>query len=107
MAALDERIRAALTGEPVTEKKMFGGLCFLYQGHMLCGVTKKGVFMVRVGKALEQEARDTLPGGRDMDFTGKKMGGMLFVADEAIEADAALAGWIEMCLRHARTLPAK
>ena len=24
----------------ITEKKMFGGLCFMHRGHMLCGVHK-------------------------------------------------------------------
>ncbi|MCA9566352.1 MAG: TfoX/Sxy family protein [Myxococcales bacterium] len=104
--ALEERIRAVLADAPVTEKKMFGGLCFLHHGNMLCGVTNKGAFMVRVGKALEPEARE-LPGARDMDFTGKKMGGMLFVDDAAIADDEALAQWVGLCLRHAETLPPK
>lgn len=104
---LEGRIRSALADEPgVTEKKMFGGLCFLHHGNMLCGVTNKGAFMVRVGKALEARAR-ALPGARDMDFTGKRMGGMLFVDDAAITEDPALRTWVELCLEHARTLPAK
>jgi len=101
-----DRLRRLLAQEPVTEKKMFGGVCMLYQGNMLCGVTKKEQLMVRMGKELEAEARD-LPGAQDMDFTGKKMGGMLFVDLDAVETDAALQQWLDLCLRFARTLPAK
>jgi len=104
---LADRLRGLLTSEPVTEKKMFGGLTFMYEGNLLCGVTKKGDFMARIGKALEAEARAALPGGRDMDFTGRKMGGMLFVADHVIATDEGLSAWVEMCLRHARMLPPK
>jgi len=35
---LAERVRKALSGKrAITEKKMFGGTCFLLRGHMLCG----------------------------------------------------------------------
>ncbi|MEZ4317634.1 MAG: TfoX/Sxy family protein [Myxococcota bacterium] len=107
MADLKDRIAQLLVGEPVDEKKMFGGLCFLHRGNMLCGITKQGELMVRMGKELEPVARDTLPGGRDMDFTGKKMGGMLFVDAQAVETDAGLKAWLDLCLQHARTLPSK
>lgn len=101
-----ERLRQQLEGEPVTEKKMFGGVCLLHRGNMLCGVTKKGELMVRMGKALEAKARQ-LPGARDMDFTGRKMGGMLFVDAEAVQSDDELQAWLDLCLEFARTLPAK
>ncbi|MFT4555661.1 MAG: hypothetical protein ACI92S_000993 [Planctomycetaceae bacterium] len=39
----------------VTEKKMFGGLCFMLNGNMLCGVHKDGG-MARVGKDNEAAA---------------------------------------------------
>lgn len=48
--SLAERVRAALSGRrAITEKKMFGGICFLLRGHMLCGTGKHG-FMFRVGR---------------------------------------------------------
>jgi hypothetical protein len=47
---LAQILRDALGGWPVTEKKMFGGLAFLLNGHMVCGVHSGGA-MVRVGKA--------------------------------------------------------
>ncbi|MDZ4088009.1 MAG: TfoX/Sxy family protein [Tabrizicola sp.] len=46
---LAQLLRDDLAGEPVTEQKMFGGLCFLSGGHMICGVHRGGT-MFRVGK---------------------------------------------------------
>ena len=101
------RLRAQLTDDPnISEKRMFGGLAFMLNGNMLCGVTSKGDFMVRVGKELEPEARK-LPGARDMDFTGRKMGGMLFVDADALEEDAALSPWLNLATRFVGSLPAK
>src|SRR5437762_10384664 len=47
---LAERLRVALAGRKgVTEKRMFGGTCFLLGNNMLCG-TGSGNFLFRVGK---------------------------------------------------------
>ena len=68
----------------ITEKRMFGGLAFLLDGNMLCGVHKGGG-MFRVGAA--QEARVlAIPGARPMDFTGRPMAGFVEV-DDALMAD--------------------
>ena len=49
-------LRDDLVDEPgIVEKKMFGGICFMLNGNMLCGVHKGGG-MFRVGKDLEAEA---------------------------------------------------
>lgn len=102
-----ERLRAILGEDPnITEKKMFGGVAFMLSGNMLAGYTNKGQLMVRVGKELEPEARK-MPGAQDMDFTGKKMGGMLFVDEAAIQDEQALKNWIALATRFVSTLPAK
>lgn len=102
-----ERLRGLLGDDPnITEKKMFGGVAFMLNGNMLCGYTNKGDLMVRVGKELEPEARE-LPGAKDMDFTGKKMGGMLFVDEDALAEDEALKQWIALATRFVGALPAK
>jgi hypothetical protein len=55
---LAERVRKALSGKrAITEKKMFGGICFLLRSHMLCGTGKQG-FMFRVGRAQHAKALD-------------------------------------------------
>ena len=58
MEELAERIRKILFDDPnISERKMFGGVCFMLNGNMLCGPSKSGNLMVRVGKDLEAEAR--------------------------------------------------
>jgi TfoX/Sxy family transcriptional regulator of competence genes len=102
-----ERIRAIIGDDPnITEKRMFGGLAFMLNGNMLCGYTNKGDLMVRVGNDLEAEAR-AMPGARDMDYTGKTMAGFLFVDEEALTEDKALAQWIALGTRFVGTLPPK
>lgn len=50
---LAERIRAALKRRHgVTEKRMFGGYCWMLRGNMLCGV-EVGRYMFRVGRSLK------------------------------------------------------
>ncbi len=102
---LADLMRAALAGRAgITEKKMFGGICWMLNGHMLAGV-ETGRFMFRVGKALEAEAL-ARPGAVPMDFTGRRMGGLVWVdADAAI--DAPLQSWIELAARFALSLPPK
>lgn len=70
--------------ENIIEKRMFGGLCFMLNGHMLCGVHKGGG-MFRVGKERETEAL-TVSGARPLDFTKRPMPGFIDV-DETLLAD--------------------
>ena len=50
------RLRRALADHSgVSEKRMFGGVCFMLREHMLCGTGKPG-FMFRVGMDQEAEA---------------------------------------------------
>ena len=101
-----DRVRALLAGDPrIDERKMFGGLGFMLNGNMVCGFSKKGEFIVRLGKDGEIAARE-LPGAADMDFE-HRMGGMLFVAEQALGDDANLKRWIDLALSFGATLPAK
>lgn len=102
--ALAERIRDALAGEPgVTEKRMFGGLCFLDRGNMVCGVLKE-TLMARVGPEAHADALGQ-PHARPMDFTGRPSRGMVFVDPPGLEDDDGLRAWIRRCLAFSRTLP--
>jgi len=44
---LAERVRVLLRGEPLKEKRMFGGLAFMVNGHMCCGIVGKDL-VVRI-----------------------------------------------------------
>lgn len=83
---------------------MFGGLCWLLNGNMICGV-EVGRYMFRVGKTLEPEALSR-PGAELVVFSGRKMGGIVWVdADAALEE--GLAGWIDLSMEFVGALPAK
>jgi TfoX/Sxy family transcriptional regulator of competence genes len=87
------RIRAILSErDDVVEKKMFGGLCFMVNGAMCCGLTKSD-FMVRVGPDVYDEALSQ-PHARPMDFTGRPLKGMVYVALAGLRTRAALERWV-------------
>ena len=101
-----EQMRDALGSDHVfTEKKMFGGLCFMLNGHMVCGVHKGGG-MARVGKLAEEDAL-RIKGITPLSFTGRKMGGMVDVSEDVLGADDRLRQIVEMALSYAKSLPPK
>ena len=89
----------------ITERKMFGGLCFMKNGHMVCGVHQGGG-MARVGKAAEAAALK-IEGVAPLSFTGRKMGGMVDVADACFADDARRHQIVTMALAYASSLPPK
>jgi hypothetical protein len=103
---LAERLRDLLGARPgVTEKKMFGGLAFMLNGHMAIGIAGDRL-MARIGPDAYQEALGR-PHVKEMDFTGKPMKGYVFVSPEGIESDAALEAWAGMCMGFVGSLPPK
>ncbi len=103
---LAQRIREAL-GEPpgLVEKKMFGGVGFMVQGNMACGVNKDDL-IVRVGAEQYEEAL-TKPHTRPFDMTGRSMKGWVMVSSEGYESDDALKDWVQRGVEFALSLPAK
>ena len=89
----------------MADKKMFGGIAFLLDGSMFCGIVKEDL-MVRVGPARYEEALAQAD-ARPMDFTGKPMAGYVFVAPEGYESDEALSRWVAWGQAFVSTLPAK
>lgn len=85
-------------------KKMMGGLVFLVDDKMLCGIhiDKKfgdSLLMARVGEEIYQEhisKEECLP----MDFTGRPMKGYLFITPAGFDFDADLERWIDLCLAY-------
>jgi TfoX/Sxy family transcriptional regulator of competence genes len=75
---LTERMRAVLIGAGVVrEVKMFGGLCFMLNGNMVAGTSKRGL-LVRVGKDQQLDALSR-PGAKPMEMAGRPMAGYIFV----------------------------
>lgn len=89
----------------VVEKRMFGGLCFMLDGNMLCGVHKGGG-MFRVGPD-NIAAALTVEGARPMAFTGRPMKGFVDVTEEAVEDDDRRAVLMGLARRFVTGLPPK
>lgn len=103
---LAERAREALAHRAdFTEKKMFGGLCFLLGGNMCAGIVGDEL-MVRVGPDAYEGAL-ARPHAREMDFTGRALRGMVYVDVEGIESDSDLAEWLDLGAAFAGSLPPK
>jgi TfoX/Sxy family transcriptional regulator of competence genes len=104
-AALAERLRSQLKGrKSISEKKMFGGVCFLLRDKMLCGAGRNG-FMFRVGK--EQHAvASKRKGAKPVRMRGRRLSGFFWVDPAACDA-RSLKGWLGLAERHVATLPAK
>ncbi len=103
LAAIMRKSLSKLDG--ITEKKMFGGLCFLLQGNMLCGVHKDGG-MARIGKENEAQALK-LDGIDPLSFTGRKMGGMVDVSVDALKSARIRRAILDLALEYVGTLPPK
>jgi hypothetical protein len=103
---LANRVRVfAKVGPTVTEKKMFGGLAFMLNGNMFCGITENSL-MARVGPG-QYDVSLAKPHVRVMDFTGRIMKGYVYVDPGGIAADRELQYWVELCAEYVLTLPPK
>ena len=104
--ALAERIRAAFLPRPgANEKSMFGGIGFLVNGNMCCGVWKD-LMVIRLSKEAGADALKE-PHIREMDITGKPMRGWIFVEPEAYKSNEDLLRWINAAYEFADGLPNK
>jgi TfoX/Sxy family transcriptional regulator of competence genes len=103
---LAHRVERYFEGRSDVEvKKMFGGLCFMVANHMCCGIVGDRL-MARVGPE-RYEACLEHPQASEMDFSGRPLTGMVYVAPEGIASDAELASWVQRCEEFVRTLPPK
>ncbi len=89
----------------VSEKRMFGGLCCLLNGNMLCGV-RQGGGMARVGKEHEATALK-LDGIDPLSFTGRRMGGIVDISEAAIQHDTTRRAVLALAKDFVGLLPAK
>jgi TfoX/Sxy family transcriptional regulator of competence genes len=78
------------------EKKMMGGLCYMLDDKMCCGIVKNEL-MARIGPDNYEEALK-MPGCKKMNFTGRPMKGYVFVDPEAIDTEVQLEYWVNLCI---------
>lgn len=93
---LAEKIREALSGRRVEEKKMMGGLTFMVNGKMCVGVHTDRM-MCRIDPEVHAAALRR-KGVRVMDFTGKPMRRFVFVEKDGIESTKDFDYWINLAL---------
>lgn len=103
---LAERIRNRFAGKKaLTEKKMFGGLAFLLNGNMCCGVHGRELIVrldpAQAGTALAE------PHTRIFDLSGRTMKGWILVDPAGLADEPALAKWLRFATNYAASLPRK
>jgi TfoX/Sxy family transcriptional regulator of competence genes len=103
---LAQRVRELLEEEPgFDEKKMFGGICFLLFGNMVCGIINDDL-IVRVGVDVYEEALK-LAQTKKFDLTGRPMKGWVMVLSPGLESDENLSQWVQKAVTYVRSLPSK
>ena len=96
------RLRNMLSSvDHITEKNMFGGLCFLYKGKMVCGIVKDELVFRVLSPHYEAVLQEEHM--RPMDFTGKVMKEFVFAAEPAFRSEVDLNRLVELGLAHARS----
>ena len=104
--ALIERIRPLLAGrDGYSERRMFGGICFMIGGNMCLG-TWKGALIVRLDRA-DHEATLARPHTRPADMNGRVMKGWALVDPAGIATGSDLKAWVDRAAAYAASLPAK
>ena len=104
---LAERIRSFLKEHPtLVEKKMFGGVGFILNGNLACGVQGDDL-IVRVGIENDAAALSEPYVRPFMPVPGKPMAGWILVAPEGTFTDQELEKWVRVGYRYAFSLPEK
>jgi TfoX/Sxy family transcriptional regulator of competence genes len=100
--ALQEALpRLALApDEALSDRRMFGGYCFMINGKMLAGVAKEQLVIRLEEEEFTEASRSGLVS--PFDFTGRPLSGFAYVAPAAFATEDELLGWLEMSLRYVR-----
>jgi TfoX/Sxy family transcriptional regulator of competence genes len=94
---LANRIRECLQHlEFIEEKKMMGGLTFMYHQKMCVGIIKDEL-MCRINPDLH-EIMIEKQGCRTMDFTKRPMKGYIMLDETAMKNKKDLQAWIQLAL---------
>jgi TfoX/Sxy family transcriptional regulator of competence genes len=107
---LAQRLRSAFKGmKGIAEKKMFGGISFLFKGNMVAGVL--GSDLVSRCDPVHTDVLLKKRGARPFDPFNKKPGkptkGWLLVGPEGLRKEKDLQAWVDLGMEYARSLPKK
>ncbi len=104
---LANRLRQQLRTEPgLSEKRMFGGLGFLIDGHLAVSAASKGGLLLRVDPAQADELIAD-PLAERFVMRGREMNGWLHVRLDATAGERDLAAWVRRGITYVRSLPPK
>jgi hypothetical protein len=104
---LADRIRGLISHERgLTEKRMFGGLAFLVNGHMAVSASGQGGLLVRVEPS-ETAQLASRAHVRPFEMRGRSMDGWLRVDVEGVRTKRQLEAWVARGVAYARSLPPK
>ena len=106
-AELADRIRKQLGKQKsLTEKKMFGGIAFMLNGNMCCGVHSQEM-IVRIDPEKTNEALAKMH-TRIFDLSGgRPMKGWILVHSKGLSTEKGLAKWVKVGVDYAKSLPQK
>ncbi|NNC95732.1 MAG: TfoX/Sxy family protein [Chitinophagales bacterium] len=82
-----------------SEKKMFGGLSFMYKGKMAIGVVGDKLAVRILREKYEEHLKRAFVS--PMTFTGKSMKEFLYVESKAFQSESELSYWIDLGIEHA------
>ncbi|HEX4018579.1 MAG TPA: TfoX/Sxy family protein [Frankiaceae bacterium] len=101
------RVRDLLEPEKgLREKKMFGGITFMINGHMAVTVSGRGGLMLRVDpEQTEALLRDEH--AQPFEMRGRPMNGWLRIDPAGIKKEADLERWAALGVSYARSLKPK
>ena len=103
---LAKRIRAHLGRlRGLEEKSMFGGIGFLVNGNMACGVHRDSLIVRLSASAYEAALKQ--PHVKVFDMTGRPMKGWITVSAPGYSTARALRKWIDLSTEFAKSLPPK
>src|SRR6476469_7380000 len=103
---LRDDLRTHLAGvDGLVEKKMFGGVGFMWRGNLLCGVMGDDL-LVRVAKQ-DGEYFVGEDGAHPMVMGGRSSKGWILVPMPPTDRPALLTKWVARASAHVETLPAK
>lgn len=105
-AYLAERIRIYFNEKQLNfyEKKMMGGLVFMLNDKMCCGIhfdkkRKCDLLMARVGEKAAHE-HNNRKGCHPMEFTGRPMKGYVSIDPEGFDLEEDLVFWLNHCIAY-------
>ena len=104
---LANRLREQVQGESgVIEKRMFGGLAFLINGHMAVTASREGGLLLRIDPE-QTDALVAVPHARPFVMRGRELDGWLRIDPDGLVTDDDLERWVSRGVAYARSLPPK